>query len=291
MLRAAWILFQNEFRLLARDRAALFMLALAPLVIITVAGLSLGNIYGTQAGSEPYSIIFVDDDHGWLPRALVEAFSRDHSVSVVSVANLNEARAIVHERARAPLCIVIPSGTTGSFEAGRDVRLTLYIDPVKRLEAGAIELDLDRLCRKVMARAHDLARKKMAEQASHLRDQLAEATDQMKTSAAQLDRLRRQFERSRDTAQSEMAVQTRQAIKRIRAETTLQVDRSLAQTRTVIEHDLAARHDAPDCRESLPRTTPGKPARLRDVARGAQVRRWLSCKPNSPTTAVASPAQ
>ena len=244
MLRAAWILFQNEFRLLARDRAALFMLALAPLVIITVAGLSLGNIYGTQAGSEPYSIIFVDDDHGWLPRALVEAFSRDHSVSVVSVANLNEARAIVHERARAPLCIVIPSGTTGSFEAGRDVRLTLYIDPVKRLEAGAIELDLDRLCRKVMARAHDLARKKMAEQASHLRDQLAEATDQMKTSAAQLDRLRRQFERSRDTAQSEMAVQTRQAIERIRAETTLQVDRSLVQTRTVIERDLAARHDA-----------------------------------------------
>jgi len=85
MLRAAWILFQNEFRLLARDRAALFMLALAPLVIITVAGLSLGNIYGTQAGSQPYSIIFVDDDHGWLPRALVEAFSRDHSVSVVRV--------------------------------------------------------------------------------------------------------------------------------------------------------------------------------------------------------------
>jgi hypothetical protein len=33
MLRAAWIVFRNEFRLLARDRAALFMLALAPLVI------------------------------------------------------------------------------------------------------------------------------------------------------------------------------------------------------------------------------------------------------------------
>ena len=42
------------------------MLALAPLVIITVAGLSLGNIYGAQPGSEPYSIIVVDDDHGWL---------------------------------------------------------------------------------------------------------------------------------------------------------------------------------------------------------------------------------
>src|SRR6202162_4504760 len=167
MLRAAWIVFQNEFRLLKQDRAALFMLALAPLVIITVAGLSLGDIYGTQPESEPYSLIVVDADHGRLARALVEAFSRDHSVSVVPVANLDEARALVRGRSRAPLCVVIPSGTTDGFEAGRDVHLMLYIDPVKRLEAGAIELDLDRLCREVTARAHDLARKKMAEQTSH----------------------------------------------------------------------------------------------------------------------------
>ena len=39
-------------------------------------------------------------------------------------------------------------------------------------------------------------------------------------------------------------MQTRQAIERIRAETILQVDRSLAQTRTAVERDLAARHDA-----------------------------------------------
>ena len=176
MLRATWIVFQNEFRLLAKDRASLFMLALAPLVIITVAGFSLGNIYGAQSGSEPYYIVVVDDDHGWLARALVEALGRDHSVSVVSVANLEEARAIVGGRARAPLSIVIPSATTSTFEAGRDVHLTVYIDPVKRLEAGSIELDLDRLCREVTARAHDLARKQMALQAAHLRDELAQAS-------------------------------------------------------------------------------------------------------------------
>jgi ABC-type multidrug transport system permease subunit len=244
MLRAAWIVFQNEFRLLSHDRAALFMLALAPLVIITVAGLSLGNIYGAAPGAEPYSIIVVDGDHGWLARALVDALGRDHSVSVVPVANLDDARAIVRGRARAPLCIVIPSKTTAAFQAGRDVHLTLYIDPVKRLEAGAIELDLDRLCREVTARAHGLARKKMAEQASHLRDQLAQASDQMKAAAAQLDHLRRQFERARATAQSEITMRTRQAIEQIRAETSSEVYRSLAQTRTAVERELAARHDA-----------------------------------------------
>ncbi len=244
MLRAAWIVFQNEFRLLSHDHAALFMLALAPLVIITVAGLSLGNIYGAQPGAQPYSIVVVDDDHGWLARALVDALGRDHSVAVVPVANLDQARAIVSGRARAPLCIVIPAKTTSAFEAGHDVHLALYVDPVKRLEAGAIELDLDRLCRAVTARAHDLARKKITEQASQLRDQLARASNQMKAGAAQLDRLARQYARARATTQSEMAAQTRQVVERIRTETASQVSLSLAQTKATVESDLAARRDA-----------------------------------------------
>jgi len=137
---------------------------------------------------------------------------------------------------------VIPADATGAFEAGRDVHLALYIDPVKRLEAGAIELD--RLCREVTARAHDLARKKMTEPASHLRDQLVGASDQMKAAAARLDRLRRQFERARVTAQSEMTAQIREAFERIRAEITLHIDRSLAQTKTTVERDLATRREA-----------------------------------------------
>src|SRR5579863_9595855 len=225
MLRAAWIVFQNEFRLLSHDRAALFMLALAPLVIITVAGLSLGNIYGVQPGSEPYSIVVVDDDHGWLAHALVDALRRDHSVSVVPVANLIEARAIVAGRPRAPLSILIPAGTTGAFEAGRDVNLTLYIDPVKRLEAGAIELNLDRLCREVTAHAHDMARKRIAEQSSHLRDQLARTSTQMKAAAVHLSQIRRQFEGARVAVRSEVSKQISQAIKQIRATTARQIDR------------------------------------------------------------------
>lgn len=230
--------------MLARDRAALFMLALAPLVIITVAGLSLGNIYGVQPGPEPYSIVVVDDDHGWLAHALVDALRRDHSVSVVPVANLIEAHAIVAGRPRAPLSILIPAGTTGAFEAGRDVHLTLYIDPVKRLEAGAIELNLDHVCREVTARAHDLARKRIAEQSSHFRGQLALAAEQMDDAAAQLGWIRRQFESTRATAEAEMSTRTRQAIDQIRAATAAQIDRSLAQTRVAADGDLAARRDA-----------------------------------------------
>ena len=114
---------------------------LRPLMIITVAGFSLGNIYGVQPGSEPF---YIDDDHGWLAHALVNALASDHSVAVVRVGNLDEARTIVGTRARAPLCIVIPPATTNALEAGHNVHLAVYFDPVKRLEAWSIEFDLDR---------------------------------------------------------------------------------------------------------------------------------------------------
>jgi len=220
------------------------MLALAPLVIITVAGFSLGNIYGVRPGSEPYYIVVVDDDHGRFGRAFIEAIARDHSVSVVPVANLDEARTIVGGRSRAPLCIVIPAKASGEFADGRDVHLAVYIDPVKRLEAGSIELDLDRLCREVTSRAHELARKRMTEQASHLRDQLLVASDRMKAAVAQLEQLRHQFERARDTAQSEVNAQTRQTVDRMKAEITLRINRSVAQSKTIVEHDLAVRREA-----------------------------------------------
>ena len=220
------------------------MLALAPLIIITVAGFSLGNIYGVQPGSEPYYIVVVDDDHGWLAHALIDALASDHSVAVERVGNLDEARTIVGTRARAPLCIVIPPATTSALEAGHNVHLAVYIDPVKRLEAWSIEFDLDRLCREITAHVHDIARRKMADQANRLHAQLLQAADQMKNLTIQLDQLRPQFERARSTAQAQITAQIRQAINQTKAAITSQVDQSIAQTRTTVEQDLASRRAA-----------------------------------------------
>src|ERR1700722_19312301 len=131
LLRTTWIVFRNEFWLLAKDPASLFMLALAPLVIITVAGFSLGNIYGVRPGSEPFYLVVVDDDRGWLAGAIINALARDHAVSVVPAANLYDARSFIGRHDRAPLCIVIPPDTTTSFETGSGIHLMVYIDPVK----------------------------------------------------------------------------------------------------------------------------------------------------------------
>ena len=62
MLRTIALTFLNEFRLLVQDRIGLFMLLLAPIVIIAVAGFSLGNIYGARMTAHTYTVPVVDDD-------------------------------------------------------------------------------------------------------------------------------------------------------------------------------------------------------------------------------------
>ncbi len=220
------------------------MLALAPLVIITVAGFSLGNIYGVQPGSEPFYLVVVDGDRGWLARAIIDALAQDRQVSVVSASNLDDARAFIGKHDRAPLCILIPPDTTASFESGNDIHLIVYIDPVKRLEAAAIELDLDRLCRMVTSHAHSLARARIMEESTQLRDQVMAASNRMKAAVAQLDQLRRQFEHARVAARSELTAQTHQMIERMRAEITVQINQAVAKSKAAVEHDLAERHEA-----------------------------------------------
>ena len=73
MLRAALLIFENEFRLLARDKVGLFMLLLAPVVIIAVAGFSLGSLYGPRTGTHEYLVAVVNDDHGTVGAATIDA--------------------------------------------------------------------------------------------------------------------------------------------------------------------------------------------------------------------------
>src|SRR5208282_3168221 len=62
MFRAIWLTVQNEARLLLKDPIVLFMLLLAPVVIIAVAGYSLGNLYG--GGTNGFLVPIVDRDRG-----------------------------------------------------------------------------------------------------------------------------------------------------------------------------------------------------------------------------------
>src|SRR5271157_308097 len=155
MLRTVFLIFQNEFRLLAKDRVGLFMLILAPVVIIAVAGFSLGDIYGAMPSDHAYFIPVINRDHGEAAAAVIDALKRERSIAVSLVNDLARATTLIMGRDRAPLAILIPEGTTEALKAGRTAHVVLYVDPIKRIEVSAIELRLNELCRAITVRAQD----------------------------------------------------------------------------------------------------------------------------------------
>jgi len=148
MLRAIWLTTQNEARLLVRDPIVLFMLLFAPVVIITVAGYSLGSLYGGAANS--FRLPVVDLDHGKLADGIIQALRQERAVTLEMLDDSDEVRRLVSRRDRTPIAMVIPAGTSAAVAAGLQPRLILFVDPVRRVEVNALELRIDELCRRVI---------------------------------------------------------------------------------------------------------------------------------------------
>jgi ABC-type multidrug transport system permease subunit len=151
MLRAIWLTAQNEARLLVKDPIVLFMLLFAPVVIITVAGYSLGTLYGGAPNSIRLPV--VDLDRGQVADGIIRALHKERNLTLEMLDDTDEARRLVSGRDRTPVAMVIPAGTSAAVAAGLQPRLTLFVDPVRRVEVNAIELRIDELCRKVTEQA------------------------------------------------------------------------------------------------------------------------------------------
>jgi ABC-2 type transport system permease protein len=151
MLRAIWLTAQNEARLLVKDPIVLFMLLFAPVVIITVAGYSLGSLYGGAANSIRLPVVNLD--RGQVADGIIRALHKERNLTLEMLDDPDEARRLVSRRDRTPIAMVIPTGTSAAVAAGLQPRLILFVDPVRRVEVNAIELRIDELCRKVSEQA------------------------------------------------------------------------------------------------------------------------------------------
>src|SRR5580692_1183059 len=123
MIRAILLTIQNEARLLIKDPVVLFMLLFAPVVIITVAGYSLGALYGGTASA--FLLPVVNHDNGAVGQGILEALGRQRSISVELLADSEPARRLVSHRDRTPLALEIPAGTTDAVAAGGDPKLII----------------------------------------------------------------------------------------------------------------------------------------------------------------------
>jgi ABC-type multidrug transport system permease subunit len=251
MLRAALVIFLNEFRLLVRDRVGIVMLILAPVVIIAVAGFSLGNIYGARPSGQSYVVAVVDLDRGAVARAVIDGLTHDRSIDVLPMADRAQALRTVGERDHAPIAIVIPNGITKTFEDGRSGRLELYIDPVKRIEVDLLELRLNELCWEITTRAQALARRKLASRTAETRARLERLVAQVQQAQAATDRYRREFLHGRARATAELQDQVQHVKDDLEKEMEVQIDQLAAQRRAALGEVTSRRNALLELRRYL----------------------------------------
>ncbi len=135
----------KDYRLLVRDRVALLFLLLAPVVVISVAGLSLATFYGGWERNEiKYLLPVADLDHSKISERLVSSLGEIPGLQLLQVEE-PEARRLVKDENRAGAALVIPEGFGLEFQKGKAVDLLLWIDPVKHIEVLKIKGEVERV--------------------------------------------------------------------------------------------------------------------------------------------------
>jgi ABC-type multidrug transport system permease subunit len=241
MLRSIELIFLNEFRLLMRDRASLFMLFIAPLVIITVAGLSLGNLFGTPAAHNNYLLAVVDQDHGSIASAMIKALAHEPNCKVVKVADVDAARWFVLDNAQAPVALVIPPNTSAAFESGQTAKVEILVDPVKRLQASTIELRLNVLSQDLMSAAQAQVRDELSRRMAELRGYLEEASAQSRALELAMHEYQYQFGRVQSAAQQALRIKIQRQLDALKAQSQAAISQAIALTHQRLDNAMAER--------------------------------------------------
>jgi ABC-type Na+ efflux pump permease subunit len=241
MLLAVWLTVGKEFLLIRRDRVGLFMLLVAPIAVIAAAGFSLAKIYGGRtAPRSKYSVAVLDEDHGAVARALLDAIARRPDLAIIHASSRLDAREAVRERKMAVLGIVIPSGTTDAIEHGRSARLILYTDPVEYLQTIKIELALSELCRRISDGAAAQARSQTAERTRSLTRQLDRARESAAQARDEAARAAASAEASRAAVEPRIRARIESALTAAREQTRLALDTELNRIQHKLDADSAA---------------------------------------------------
>ena len=109
-MNALSAIIAKDLRLLWRDKAGLIFLTLAPIMVITVAGFSLANLYGADpTGQTAYEFLFVDEDGGALGKTLRERLANERAVNLRVLDSRAEAEDLIRNK-QAGTALVVPRG-------------------------------------------------------------------------------------------------------------------------------------------------------------------------------------
>ncbi|MGH9320078.1 MAG: ABC transporter permease [Vicinamibacteria bacterium] len=138
-MRALFTLISKDLRLLLRDRLALVLIFLAPILVISAAGFSLSTLYRSSRHLFPIS----DLDSGPVAKKLIEVLEEAPELDVRLVAP-EEAKRLVAETPQAGAALLIPEGFSRSVQEGEPAGLVLWTDPVKHMEVLKIRAAVER---------------------------------------------------------------------------------------------------------------------------------------------------
>ncbi len=242
MLRAVWLTIGKEFLLIRRDRVGLFMLLVAPIAVIAAAGFSLAKIYGGRTAPRgEYSVAVLDEDHGRVARAILDALDHQPDLSVINSTSRRDAQQTVREKKIAVVAIVIPAGTTDAIEHGRGAQLILYTDPVKYLQTIKVELALSELCRKITAGAATEARGQIAQRTRDFTSQLNRARDSAQKAREEAARLGKQADASRAAIEPKIRAHIETALTAARDHAKIALDAEIGRIQSKLDADSGAR--------------------------------------------------
>lgn len=204
----------KEIRLLWRDRVGLFMLLVAPIIVIAAAGFSLANIYAGASPRSDESMALVDLDHNELGRIVAASLRRQHGLRIVNVRDSAAARRLVLETKTALLALVVPAGSTERLAHGREVPLVVITDPVRYLQTVQVELRLTEMCRRITAAATSRAQVRLGKAQAAERARLAEMATNLQNLNASAERLADEAANQRKLAQQTLQRQVAESFSR-----------------------------------------------------------------------------
>lgn len=231
------VIIAKDLRLLFRDRVALAFIALAPIVVISVAGFSLASLYGgDRTGQTAYDLPIADEDGGDLVKQITERLAKDANVRVRTVASRDEAERLVATKA-AGSALVIPPGTAAALAAGEPARVLLYTDPVKYLERLNVRLRVLQARDAIADAERERVAQNIARQRESLRADLEKLGDAIRAARTELDEAKRESqelgERATRVYDAEVA--------RIRADVEKQIDQQIRTLSTQVQNELSTR--------------------------------------------------
>jgi ABC-2 type transport system permease protein len=130
----------KDTKALIRDRRALIILIAMPLVIISILGLALSNIWSGDAAINKFDVGVVNQDGGSVAKSFINDILKSTDMQkMLNVRPLSEteARRLVSNGDLAAV-VIIPSGFTKRVTGGQTAQMKVLADPGQQIRAGIV---------------------------------------------------------------------------------------------------------------------------------------------------------